>query len=154
MTAIQLRQATPNDLDQLITLEKACFESDRMSRESYRSLLKKNTSFILIAETDQSLIGSSVTFLRKNSKKARLYSLCVLSEHRQQRIAAQLITAIEKILTKKGCHLLTLEVRIDNLPAIRFYQKQGYDTFGTSTHFYEDGTDALRMRKQLPYENP
>jgi ribosomal protein S18 acetylase RimI-like enzyme len=42
-----------------------------------------------------------------------------------------------------------LEVRVDNVAAIRLYERRGYEVVGVTDDFYEDGSDALRMRKRL-----
>jgi ribosomal-protein-alanine N-acetyltransferase len=46
---------------------------------------------------------------------------------------------------KKGVRYLTLEVRKSNLPAIRFYEKMGFQITGEINRFYTDGEDAYRM---------
>jgi len=36
------RQATIDDIDSLVAIEEACFDSDRISRRSFRSIYKKH----------------------------------------------------------------------------------------------------------------
>jgi RimJ/RimL family protein N-acetyltransferase len=42
-----------------------------------------------------------------------------------------------------------LEVREDNVEAIAFYQKNGYEAFAKEYKFYWDGMDAVKMKKEL-----
>lgn len=44
---------------------------------------------------------------------------------------------------------IILEVRINNIKGIRFYQKNGFKQISLRKHYYLDGTDALVMEKVL-----
>lgn len=149
MDDIRIRKANINDLDQLVDFENACFTSDKMSRESYRSLLKKSSADIFIIELDHQTIGSATLFYRKNSPKARIYSFGIHAIHRERGLAAALHQMLEKSAKQRGCTSLFLEVRADNVKAIQFYKKHGYEAFGNISEFYEDGMCALRMKKSI-----
>lgn len=142
-----IRKASLQDLDSLLDLENECFTSDKMKREQYRSLLQKPSAEIILAENLNKIIGCIMILYRKNSSIARIYSLAVSPSYRQAGIAKKLSIACENLAKKRQCSTIILEVRIDNHPAISFYQKNGYEIFGSYNKFYEDGTDALRMRK-------
>ena len=144
-----IRPATRNDLDGLLDLESQCFTSDKMHRRNFQALLTKSTVDILVAEVKNKIIGCVIVLYRKNSTQARMYSLAVLPLYRRSGIAQKLCAALEKQASKRKCTSVVLEVRTDNHSAIRFYQKNGYENFAIYTKFYEDGTDALRMKKNL-----
>lgn len=149
MLNINLRKAIPTDLENLIILENTCFTSDRLSRRHLRDHLKKNSAEILIAEADNRIIAAAVMHYRKNSKKVHLYSFAVHPDYRRSGVASALNAYLEKNAILRHANQLILEVRQDNISAINFYLKNGYKHFGTYTHFYEDGTDAYRMKKDL-----
>jgi ribosomal-protein-alanine N-acetyltransferase len=144
-----IRKADLSDLDTLVAFENHCFTQDLMSRKSFYELLKKNSSDILIAEINNQIAGSATLFFRKNSTVARVYSIAVDTQYHGKGVAVELYTALENAAIKRGCTEIMLEVRIDNPRAIHFYKKHHYETFATYTKFYEDGTDALRMKKIL-----
>jgi ribosomal-protein-alanine N-acetyltransferase len=145
----KIRSATSADLTALVTLEKECFESDIMPHESYRRLLNGKSAAILAATHEKKIIGSAVILFRANSSKARIYSFAVHKDHRARGIAGDLCAAAERLAKRRCCTVLQLEVRPDNIPARRFYEKKGYTVFGTYPEFYEDGSEALRMLKNL-----
>lgn len=149
MPTFNLRQAVLTDLNQLVELENHCFTEDRMQRQHFRALLNKTSADIYIAESNQQIIGAAIVLFRKNSTQARIYSLAVHPTHRRSGVAERLCTALEKNAIKRGCETIVLEVRKQNLPAIHFYQKNHYEIFATYVKFYEDGMDALRMKKYL-----
>jgi [ribosomal protein S18]-alanine N-acetyltransferase len=68
----------------------------------------------------------------------------VLPEYRRQGIARLLLLECEKRLNSAR---LRLCVRLDNTPAIRLYEQEGYVQVGTWTKYYNDGGDALVMEK-------
>lgn len=144
-----IREGMEQDLDGLVELENDCFSSDKMSRAQYRTLLKKSSAKIIIAENINKIIGCIIVLFRKNASLARIYSLAVSPPYRQAGIAKKLCDTGENISKERHCSTILLEVRTDNLPAIHFYQKNGYEIFDSYTKFYEDGTDALRMKKIL-----
>lgn len=144
-----IRPATLSDLDQLIDLENQCFVTDKMSQRNYRELLKKQSANIEVAIQDNDIIASAILLFRKNSRQARIYSIAVMEAFRGQGIAKQLCDILEKNARLRDCNEIILEVRPDNQAAIQFYQKNLYTVFGEYPQFYEDGANALRMRKEL-----
>lgn len=144
-----IRQATLTDLDAIVKLENKSFATDQLSRQNFRHLLKSPTAEIFLAVQQKKLLGNVIVLFRKNSTIARMYSLVVHKAFRKQGIANQLRKKIETSAKKRGCQQMILEVRINNRPAIQFYQKHGYQFFAKYTKFYQDKIDALRMRKAL-----
>jgi ribosomal protein S18 acetylase RimI-like enzyme len=132
----------------LVQLEER-FPTDRLSRANLRRLLRHGHACVWVCEQDGVLAGNAVVLYRRGTSVARLYSLVVHPDFLRRGIARALLVATESEAGKRGCRELRLEVRPDNLPAIRLYRKDGYAVTGIAGKFYEDGTDALRMRKCL-----
>jgi len=132
----------------LVRLEER-FPTDRLSRANLRRLLRHGHASVWVCEQDGVLAGNAVVLYRRGTSVARLYSLVVHPDYLRRGIARALLTATESEAGKRGCRDLRLEVRPDNLPAIRLYRIGGYAVTGKAVKFYEDGTDALRMRKYL-----
>lgn len=144
-----LRSATQADIDALTALENQCFTTDKLSRRSFRHFVTTAHAQLLIATHQQQLAGYILLLYRKNTVSARIYSLAVAAEFRKTGLGQQLITAAEQWALEYGRNTLQLEVRPDNIGAIRLYEKLGYQAFSTITDFYEDHSDAIRMKKTL-----
>ena len=148
MPFVRIRQAKIDDLAMLVQLEER-FPTDRLSRANLGRLLRHGHASVWVCEQDGVLAGNAVVLYRRGTSVARLYSLVVHPDYLRRGIARALLVAAESEAGKRGCRDLRLEVRPDNFPAIRLYRKEGYAVTGAAEKFYEDGTDALRMRKNL-----
>jgi ribosomal protein S18 acetylase RimI-like enzyme len=145
---LRLRLAKIDDLAMLAQLEER-FPTDRLSRASLRHILRHGHASVWVCEQDGVLAGNAVVLYRRGTSMARLYSLVVHPEYVRRGIARALLAVAESEAGERGCRELRLEVRPDNLPAIRLYRKSGYAVTGKAGKFYEDGSDALKMCKRL-----
>ncbi|WP_244574681.1 GNAT family N-acetyltransferase [Cohaesibacter sp. ES.047] len=121
-----------------------------MSRRSFKSFIKTDSSRLLVAVDDHDqLLGYAAVLLRLGSSVARIYSLAVEPEARGRGIGAQLIGGAEAIARENGCSSLSLEVRKDNERAISLYQKHGFEREAELVAYYEDGADGVRLVQVL-----
>lgn len=146
---IRIRPATVADVSALSQLENTCFDSDRVSRRSFRWMIEKGHSLLLVAEAQSQLAGYVLLLYSQGTSLGRIYSLAVAKAFRHSGIAASLMKQAETQALEEGRSFLRLEVRADNDSAIRLYQKLGYQRFDIVSDFYEDHSDALRMMKVL-----
>jgi ribosomal-protein-alanine N-acetyltransferase len=154
--AITIRKGRLADLDRLVAIENAAFEGDRLTRRSLRAHLTKPTVSLLVAEAEMDgfsqVIGYALIAFRKDSKKARLYSIASDPEYRLgsgRGLGRVLLADCEDEAARRGAETLVLEVRADNARAIALYDARGYVKCGTITDYYEDGASALRFEKRL-----
>lgn len=149
---LALRLATPSDLDALEGLENRGFSGDRFTRRQLRHLLQRAHGLTLVVENasgTESLLGYGTLLFRRNSRTARLYSLCVAPEARGQGVGRTLLEALERCGCEQGCERMTLEVRADNRVALGLYRRAGFRLFCWLDDYYEDGCAAWRMVKVL-----
>ena len=146
--AVRVRRAELSDLDDLVALEEATFDSDRLSRAQYRRHLDSDTALVLVASANRRhFLGTAVVFFRKSSRIARLYSIASKPEARSKGVGSALIEAAEASAQMRHCTALRLEVRTDNVTAIRLYERLGYRKIGHYERYYQDGADAWRYEK-------
>ncbi|HMM67872.1 MAG TPA: GNAT family N-acetyltransferase [Dokdonella sp.] len=147
--ALSVRRAVETDLPGLVALENETFRGDRLSARQWARHLDSDTARVLIASAGRGLIGAIVLFMRRGSDVARLYSLAIAADSRGAGIGNTLLEAGELTARQCGCARLRLEVRRDNGPAQRLYERRGYRLIGERARYYEDGEDALRFEKTL-----
>jgi ribosomal protein S18 acetylase RimI-like enzyme len=144
-----IRPATLNDLDALVDIENRCFETDRMSRRSFRHMLTKANAVTLMDEVDGALRGYVLVLFHAGTSLARLYSIAVDDRYRGQGVGVALVDAAEEAARGAGCVDMRLEVRADNAGSLKLFRGLGYRQFDTHADYYEDHMEALRFEKLL-----
>lgn len=146
-----IRRANRADLDALLALEEATFDSDRISRAQWRRHIDSSSATVLVGGNAE---AAAVVFYRHGSQRARLYSLAVGTHARGTGLGGALLAAVETDARTRGCTMMHLEVRTDNAPAITLYEHRGYRRTARVRGFYEDGADAWRYAKCLTPVTP
>lgn len=146
---VVLRRATEDDIDNMLHIENEVFQTDRMSRRSMRRLIESESDCFLVATCNDEIAGYAVFFLHRGNSLSRLYSIATAPRFQGQGIARALLQEGEHIAANNGRIYMRLEVRKDNLGAIRLYEKLGYRQFGYYEDYYEDHQDALRFQKRI-----
>ena len=131
---------------QVAELEKICF-SDPWSENSVASELNNPLSLWLIAEEDGALCGyvGSQTVLDETD----MMNIAVRPDCRRKGIAAALISELVGQLKERGSHILRLEVRESNAPAIALYESLGFAQLGLRKNYYRNPKEnALILGKE------
>lgn len=127
-------------------LEAMCF-SDPWSQNSVASELSNPLSLWLVAMEEDTLAGyvGSQTVMGETD----MMNVAVHPEHRRRGIARLLIEALIQALKDRGSHMLTLEARASNVPAIALYESLGFLEVGRRRNYYRNPKeDALILRKE------
>lgn len=128
-------------IDDVYEIEKACF-SNPWSRADLAKQLDLETSHFLVADIDGRAVG--YMGLQIFSGEGYVTNIAVLPEYRGQGIALALIN--EQLKNKMD--FITLEVRESNVPAVRLYEKAGFENMGIRPKFYSNPTEnAIIMTK-------
>jgi [ribosomal protein S18]-alanine N-acetyltransferase len=141
---LRILPATANDAGALFALEQRCFATDRMSLRQIKHHINSATAAVLLAKNARDVLGSAVLFLRPHLRQARLYSLAVDPHTRGQGLGEKLLQAVIASARVRA-DSLRLEVRVDNVAAIRLYEKHGFAVIAKLAHYYQDGADGVRM---------
>jgi ribosomal protein S18 acetylase RimI-like enzyme len=149
LAAAPIRRATRDDVDALLALEEASFDSDRISRTQWRRYIGNDSTTVFVGGTPGKVDAAAVVFHRRNSRAARLYSLAVGAHARGTGLGGALLAAAEADARARGCTSMRLEVRVDNPPAIALYERRGYARIARLPRFYDDGGDGWRYVKGL-----
>jgi ribosomal protein S18 acetylase RimI-like enzyme len=146
---VVIRDAEDEDLEGLSALEARSFASDRMARRNLKRLIDRKSARLRVAVGRSGLRGYHLVLFRKGSSVARLYSIAVDDRHRGAGLGRRLLADAEVLAARQSKRALRLEVREDNLPAIRLYERRGYRLIGRHARYYADHADALRYEKPL-----
>jgi ribosomal protein S18 acetylase RimI-like enzyme len=150
VAGITIAPAGASDVDALVEIETRCFEAGGFSRRQLRYLATRARGTCLLLRVDGRPAGYISCLARARGTTLRVYSLAVLPAARGRGAATRLLERAIAHARANGLTALTLEARTTNLPATRLYAKTGFITTSLLPRYYPDGSDAYRMRLDLP----
>ncbi len=139
-----IRAFTQQDIPKIAELEKLCF-SDPWQADAFYAVCRYPVLYGLVAEEDGEIVGYCCTQVL--FEDAELQNIAVAPKMRGRGLATDLLTAAEENAKTLGAEKCFLEVRVGNTPAIRLYEKFGYERIGVRKGYYGEGEDAILMRK-------
>ncbi len=142
---IVIRGAVKSDIDGIMSLEKRCFSRDAFSRRQMEYLISNAKGLFCVALADGNIVGYITLLATGRSNTGRIYSIAVTPGYRGGGVAGLLIDRALDYAAEKELRAVFLEVRTDNIPAIRLYEKKGFIKRLMKYGYYGDGTDAYSM---------
>lgn len=137
---------TSDDVPEVLTLEAELFPYDAWSAEAYRAELGGDSRYYVIAEEDGVIAGWAG--LATGGAQADVMTIGVRHTAQRRGTGALLLTALLDEAKERGAPEVFLDVRVDNEPAIRLYERFGFTRVGLRKNYYPpDGTDAIVMRR-------
>lgn len=127
--------------DEIANLNAKCFPDHPWSSDDFCGL-KKSGCEIIMSE-------NSFIVYRIAVDEAEIITIGVDPKIRRTGTAFSLMTIVEKEIKNQGVNNIFLEVSSINIPAIELYKKLGFLPVGSRPKYYEDGTDAIVMKKQI-----
>ncbi len=147
---VKIATASILDLDTLYKIEMECFSKEAFSKQQIASLLTNYNALNLVAKIDNEIVGFIIGMIQieRNSLVGHILTIDVSPRHRRKGIAQRLLQEIEKIFAEKNVKICCLEVREDNVAALKLYEKLGYKRISKLKHYYGDA-HGIYLRKTL-----
>lgn len=146
---MKLLKVTPEmDLfEKLSALDKKCIGIDGWSADSFCSEVNKENGIVLCFINDENIIALLSGYFAEG--EGDITSVAVEPEFRRNGLAKQLIHEFEDNLPDSTENIF-LEVRESNIPAIKLYQKCGFEKLSIRKNFYTNPREnAIVMIKKL-----
>lgn len=143
------RLAEEKDLPSLLAIEEECFGQEKFGPETLRALIGRQDAFILAAEADGAIVGSTMCLISKETGEGKIASIAILNNSRGGGVGARLLLESEKIMGARGARKVSLEVETVNEPAMSLYLTRGYEIKGIIRNFYSAGRHAYYLEKSL-----
>lgn len=148
-TGVVIRRMRWWDVEQAVVLERELFP-DAWSAEGLWGELAgwPLTRHYVVAQDERGVIGYAGVMVTAGD--ADVQTLAVSATAQGQGIGRLLLGDLVAAATRRGCEALLLEVRADNAPAVRLYERAGFQHISTRRGYYDGGrTDARVMRLLL-----
>ena len=139
------------DLDAVLVIERASFGADAYDRNLFAELFGECGRLFLVAAAASGIRAYMVAAaaVRRATSSAELVSVAVAPACRGRGIASALMRSTLRRLRLRRVRQFTLAVRASNRQAQALYAKFGFARLRRLRRYYEDGEDALVLRKLL-----
>lgn len=142
-----MRKMKSADLRSVMQIELATFTMP-WSEATFRGLLRRTDSDLIIAELDGSVVGYAVFW--SVTDQGELGNVAVAEGHRGRGIGRKLVESVLERAGERGTLEIFLEVRRTNAGAQNLYRTFGFIEVGKRKNYYlEPVEDALVMKKVL-----
>ena len=160
--APRIREMTIDDFPEVFHIGEEIFTAN-YSQSLYRTwdeyeittLFNSDTELCLVAEAGERLLGFALgtTVKKQNSpwKYGYLVWLGVRRDIQKGKVGSRLFHEIKRRMKEQGVRMIIIDTSADNLPAIRFFQKQGFDDI--QEHVYMS-LNLTRRGKRKPGKRP
>jgi ribosomal-protein-alanine N-acetyltransferase len=131
---INIRMLQDSDIEELSRIESESF-SMPWSAQDFKKLIDRNDCIYLVAETDGHVVGSAG--MMDICNEGNIDNVVVAENYRGQGIGRKLMEELLRVGEERGMEAFTLEVRVNNAPAIHIYEQLGFTSVGIRPRFYE-----------------
>lgn len=143
---ITIERATFQNLNEIEKIELS-LEHRILSYTTLSSSLTQDTYYYFVAKMDNNVVGYLSAELLVDHFD--LLSIAVDNNFRRQNIATALLDKLFSLCFDQKITDIFLEVRQNNLSAISFYEKVGFEKISTRKNYYTDTNEDAYIYKKV-----
>lgn len=142
---IKIKPMAKEDVESVVEIESEVYGKHHWAKSSFYDEMSNNLAKYYVAQTsDGKIIGYAGTW--HIIDEGHITTIAVKKDYQRNHIGDAIIQKIIDDCYRDGIKYLTLEVRVSNVPAIKLYEKYGFQSLGTRKGYYQDNSeDALIM---------
>ncbi len=145
---VSLRGASPEDLDSVMDIERACFSSPWPRSVMAEEIQGQGCSRVEVAEETQGVTGFMIYWVVP--PEAHLINLAVAPWAQGHGVGRAMVDRLLAVARDEYVSQIFLEVRASNLVAQRLYRGMGFEQIDVRRGYYADNDeDALVMYLEL-----
>ena len=148
---LDIRLAKPRDGDNMARMSRRLIEAGLpwwcWTPKRLAKAVRSPDTIGIVAEVGKKMAGFALMYF--GDENAHLNLLAVEPVYRRRGIGREMLTWLESSCSVAGILRVSLEVRANNIPAIRFYQALGYERGERIPRYYCGQETALRMTRRL-----
>lgn len=131
---LEFRELSISEVDKALEIEEECFICP-WKRSDFVSMVEDDDKVYVAAVLDGEIIGGAC--LRNIVGDGEITNVAIRKDYRGKGYSEKLICELIEKGKQMGCSAFTLEVRVSNIPAIKCYEKNGFENAGIRPDFYE-----------------
>ena len=135
-------------LPKILELNRACFSGVQRAPDSEVTRVFRSGEAFIIRTSDE-LLGFALCESR-GDVEAHLWSIAVKEGHRGHNLGGYLLDEARQYYQELGGYdVMSLNVHVDNIPAIHLYERLGFRKVATLKRWFLQDGDGIRMIKEL-----
>jgi ribosomal protein S18 acetylase RimI-like enzyme len=142
-----IRKALPEDLDELLEIEKESFVHVHVSKRMFLYAIANDQ--ILVVEKDDEVVSYLVATRVSTMEGAYISNLATAEFHRMEGHAGDLLDASIHQFKEDGLENVALHVSVKNKDAIELYKQKGFQKTDVVKDYYDKNSDAYLMELSL-----
>ncbi|HKL94496.1 MAG TPA: ribosomal protein S18-alanine N-acetyltransferase [Clostridia bacterium] len=133
-------------LAQMAEIEKEAFDKPWTVNMFIPELASDDAHYLVGVESDEVVCYGG---FHKIFDEGHIMNIAVKKEYRGQGLGRQLVSAMIARAKLLGINNVTLEVSAENPVALKLYDEYGFKSYGLRPKYYENGSDAVIMWKEI-----
>jgi ribosomal-protein-alanine N-acetyltransferase len=145
---MKLRSITSDDIDELVALDQMCFAYGiAYTRVEFLSFLSLKNNMGVLFEQREQIVAFILTTWSYDT--AEVITIDVHPDFRRKGFGTRMLHYVETELRNHEIGTECLHVSVENDPALRFYEKEGFKIIDTIKNYYRVAGHAYFMAKLL-----
>ncbi len=139
------------DLQQLMQIENAVFNQDAFSKRLMKMLIRNHLIFhtIKLTEDPKEIMGFIIV-IKENADSANIINIAIRPSEQNKHYGSTLLQyTIQQLSTMKKITKIHLNVKTNNIPALKLYKKFNFVVLKEIENYYRNGESAFLMELQL-----
>ena len=132
--------ASEEDLEDILLMEKECFNESAWTREMIINDFENRSKYILCMSDQDEYIGYLCVLELDN--ECEILRLGIRKNFRKQGYAKRLLEFLFEHCQNTAKEKIYLEVSSENKIAIKLYESLGFNCFNVRKNYYKQGDDA------------
>jgi ribosomal-protein-alanine N-acetyltransferase len=147
---VTMEKASIEHLDKIFEIETECFGPEAFTKQQLGHMLTDPNCVHLVSRVKDRIVGFVIgrIYVEKKSATGHILTIDVSPEHRGRGLGLRLMEGIERIFKSRCVEICCLEVREDNIVALRLYERLGYRNVGRLQNYYGNA-HGICLRKVL-----
>lgn len=141
-----IREFRRQDIKRVLEIEKTSFK-DPYPANVLIDIYNLGAGF-LVAQQDNIVVGYIIFWIRFEDE-GHIISIAVDKNYRRKALGSKLVKTALEIFKRYNISQIKLEVRVNNVGAIKFYKDMGFTEREVLKEYYEDLEDAVLMDMYL-----